>query len=57
MAQSFTDNEQAFPHPYLEYAVGGVNWRNRLCRIQAFDSNGYADVFRSVLRFPELIQV
>lgn len=45
-----------FPHPYIEYAVGGAHNRNKLRRIEEFapDMRRH-DVFRSMLRFPEIM--
>src|SRR5215203_4374787 len=46
-----------FPHPYVEYAVGGAGNRNKLCRVEEFaPSPRSVDAYRSVLRFPEIIK-
>lgn len=48
-----TITETTGTFPYIECAIGGSNQRNDVRRAEDHSSNGYADCFRSMLRFPE----
>jgi hypothetical protein len=39
--------------PYVDSAVGGVNKRNNVIRLDEYAPNGHVDCFRTYLRFPE----
>jgi hypothetical protein len=41
------------PYPYVDSAVGGVNRRNNVIRLDEYSPNGHADCFTTYLRFPE----
>jgi hypothetical protein len=41
------------PYPYVDSAVGGVNRRNNVVRLDEYSPNGHADCFTTYLRFPE----
>jgi hypothetical protein len=41
------------PYPYVDSAVGGVNKRNNVIRLDEYSPNGHADCFTTYLRFPE----
>jgi hypothetical protein len=46
-----TTNQEAFP--YVDCAIGGLNRRNDVRRIDDYKPNGHADSFSTMLRFPE----
>ncbi len=39
--------------PYIEAAYGSASNRNRILTLEEFEPNGYADCYRSMLRFPK----
>jgi AAA domain len=41
------------PYPYVDSAVGGVNKRNNVIRLDEYAPNGHVDCFTTYLRFPE----
>src|SRR5215203_2075663 len=39
--------------PYVDVALGGVNRRNQVVRLDDFEPNGHIDCYRTFLRFPK----
>src|SRR5215218_9303688 len=53
MQSASKKNYSRDPYPYVDSAVGGVNKRNNVIRLDEYAPNGHVDCFTSYLRFPE----
>lgn len=53
MLSSFDNGVGLGAFPYVDCAIGGLNRRNDVRRLEDYKPNGYADCFRTVLRFPK----